>query len=64
MIAHKNDLLYNEIWVVEGWVELFCNLEVLSVDLETSSDCYKCELKSVLAANYSCSSSHYLTSYF
>ena len=25
---------------------------------------YKCELTSVLAAIYSCSSSHYLTSYF
>ena len=34
------------------------------VDLATSSEWYKCELTSVLAAIYSCSSSHYLTSYF
>ena len=61
---HINDILYNEIWVVEEWVELFCNLWVLSVDLATSSDSYKCELKSVLAAIYSCSASYYLTSFF
>ena len=52
MLAHINDLLY------------FCNLSVLSVDLATSSDSYKCELKSVLAAIYSCSASYYLTSFF
>ena len=29
-------------WLVEEWVELLCNLSVLSADLATSSDCYKC----------------------
>ena len=64
MLAHINELLYIEIWVVQEWVELFCNLHVLSVDLATSSDSYECELTSVLAAIYSCSSSYYLTSFF
>ena len=26
MIEHINDLLYNEMWVVEEWVELFCRI--------------------------------------
>ena len=26
MIAHINDALYNEMWEVKEWVELFCNL--------------------------------------
>ena len=55
--------IYNEMCVVEEWVELFCNLYVLSVDLATSSDCYKYELTSALATIYSCSSSHYLMLY-
>ena len=38
--------------------------ELFLVDQATSSDCYKCELTSVLAAIDGCSSSHYLTSYF
>ena len=46
------------------WLNNESNYFVCFVDLATSSDCYKCELTSVLAAIYSCSSSHYLTSYF
>ena len=42
----------------------FVTCKVLSVDPATSSDCYKCEVTSVLAAIFSCSSSHYLTLYF
>ena len=26
MIAHINNVLYNEMWVVKEWVKLFCNL--------------------------------------
>ena len=47
-LTHINELLYNEIWVVEEWVELFCNWQVLSVDLATSSGSYKCEITSIL----------------
>ena len=56
--------VYNEMSVVKGSVELFCNLRLLLVNSATSSDCYKCELMSVLIALYSCNSSHYLTSCF
>ena len=31
--------LYNGMWVIEEWVESFCNLWVLWVDLATSSEC-------------------------
>ena len=37
---------------------------MLSVDLATSSDNYKCEITSVLVAISSCSSIYYLMSYF
>ena len=51
MIAHINDVLYNKMWVVKEWVELFCNLQVLSVDPGTSSDCYKCENHNLISEN-------------
>ena len=39
MIAHISEVLYDEMWGIKEWVELFCNLLVLSVDAETSPDC-------------------------
>ena len=42
----------------------FVTCKYFRLILQPLQDCYKCELTSVLAAIYSCSSSHYLTSYF
>ena len=39
MIAHISEVLYDEMWGVKEWVELFCNLLGLSVDAETFPDC-------------------------
>ena len=65
--SHKRDImlkvmLHNEMRVVKEWVKLFCKVRVFSV--ATTSDCYKCELTSVLVAIYSCTSSHYLVPHF